>query len=456
MTAQLIKSNWWVPVMAVGLCSVVVVVVFDSMRANPYMEYLKRTGRGATSKMMEQQIGPVADVENAAPLFLKAISLLEAMHAADRIVLNKRLLGIIDKLSLSDTINQGVRETLAGHMAAYRKVLPLIHEGAKRPHFRMDASHDGRDSLQAMIALQRWENLYSLSTVLIYEGLDAIARQDLNCLESCLETALRLPVLFAQEPRGRSVDLAATQVGDAFFLLEHALSRTALSREALERLQRILEDPYYHSFSAMKAANAYALATGLERYHAGGFQLEGHHLDIMRATMTFLMSAGDLDNHIQPLYLILLADTICLQETVEEASRAYNDFFRNLDTRDVYGYPDYSMEMTGLMDEYEPWRFGYLASAAVVRAAVAVARYRVDHQRLPEALIDLAPDYLSDIPRDPFTKNDPLGYHQKEDRVVIESRGYDVMLLRPGNKGNKEMKRQVQIRFSILRSPQDL
>jgi len=96
------------------------------------------------------------------------------------------------------------------------------------------------------------------------------------------------------------------------------------------------------------------------------------------------MSSGDLENQIQPLYLILHAHAICLQETVEEASIAYND-----------------------LGKYEPWRFDYFASAAVLRVAVAVARYRVDRQRLPETLIDLVPDYLPEVPRDPFAKMTP-------------------------------------------------
>ena len=43
------------------------------------------------------------------------------------------------------------------------------------------------------------------------------------------------------------------------------------------------------------------------------------------------------------------------------------------------------------------------AGRALIRSALAATAYKLDHGRYPDALDQLVPDYLTDIPRDPFT-----------------------------------------------------
>jgi hypothetical protein len=62
-----------------------------------------------------------------------------------------------------------------------------------------------------------------------------------------------------------------------------------------------------------------------------------------------------------------------------------------------------------------------LACAAV---ALAAERYRLAHGRWPDALVDLKPAFLAQIPQDPFVPA-PLHYRRLEDGVVIYSIGLD-------------------------------
>jgi hypothetical protein len=54
----------------------------------------------------------------------------------------------------------------------------------------------------------------------------------------------------------------------------------------------------------------------------------------------------------------------------------------------------------------------------------ALERYRRANQRWPDALVDLVPTYLSDVPLDPFG-GAPLRYRRLDDGVVIYSVGPD-------------------------------
>ena len=56
------------------------------------------------------------------------------------------------------------------------------------------------------------------------------------------------------------------------------------------------------------------------------------------------------------------------------------------------------------------------------RAALAVERYRLDHEGFPDRLDQLAPDYLEKIPVDPFD-GAPLRYRVDEDVVTVYSIG---------------------------------
>jgi hypothetical protein len=66
---------------------------------------------------------------------------------------------------------------------------------------------------------------------------------------------------------------------------------------------------------------------------------------------------------------------------------------------------------------------GRLTMAGPSRVAVAVERYRRDHdQQVPQALTDLVPRYLTDIPHDPYSESTLL-YKRTDAEYVIYSVG---------------------------------
>ena len=63
----------------------------------------------------------------------------------------------------------------------------------------------------------------------------------------------------------------------------------------------------------------------------------------------------------------------------------------------------------------------FLRSAYV---ALAVERYRQTHGRWPDSLAALAPEFVKELPADPYSGS-PLKYQRREDGVVIYSVGPD-------------------------------
>lgn len=84
-------------------------------------------------------------------------------------------------------------------------------------------------------------------------------------------------------------------------------------------------------------------------------------------------------------------------------------------------------------------------------AALAVERYRLIHAgRLPEALTELVPDLLAEVPRDPFD-GQPLRYHRLKEGYVVYSVGPDRIDHGGREKPKKGGTSQFDVTFTVRR-----
>ncbi len=419
---QLVNRNRWLPILAAVLFLAIVIVMADSVRTSPYAHYLERVEKTVGHDALERQIASAPENDNAAALLLQAISLLDESSPEENNVLIERDSGMINRIAPGEPVPEALRQVLTDYVSRWAGVIPLIHEGARRTGFHVDVSFEFGNYRDIMAASVRNKRFRWLSGVLRFEGLDAIARGDEGRLETCLESALRLPLLLSLEPR-HFYAIAEFFASDAFFLLEHALSRNILSRNALERYQLLLEAPFYASLSVIRRAYAYALADRREWQLAKGFLCDDGDLDFYFATMWLLFHAGALETQERLFYDILLADAVCLQEPedIGKAFKEFREFFY------VYSRGRLDLQSSDLLLNAVLGQFDIFAQAATARMAVAAARFRLDHHRLPDTAEELIPDYLDEIPRDPLQQALPLGYHHEPDCVIVESKGYAIL-----------------------------
>jgi hypothetical protein len=73
-------------------------------------------------------------------------------------------------------------------------------------------------------------------------------------------------------------------------------------------------------------------------------------------------------------------------------------------------------------EDYEPY-FELLAYARIAECALLATQYRNDTGNLPDTLEALVPHYLHELPRDPYTYEQPLRYRRAADRLVVYSIG---------------------------------
>ncbi len=96
----------------------------------------------------------------------------------------------------------------------------------------------------------------------------------------------------------------------------------------------------------------------------------------------------------------------------------YLHFARNLvgDSLTYISIPSFSRYVDGLFDS--------LAKLELTRVFLALRCYELEHGALPGTLTELAPEYLDEVPLDPFTEA-PFGYEPAGDRPRIYSVGPD-------------------------------
>lgn len=436
---QLINSNRWLPILAAVLFVAIVIVIADALRISPYVRHMERISRTADRDVRERQITSVSENDNAASLLLQAISILAESSSSGNAVLTEWNQEMTNRITPGKPVPEALRQVLTNYVSRWAGVIPLIHEAARRNGFYVDVSYDPENFRDVIAASARIEGFRWLSGVLRFEGLDAIARGDGYRLEACLESALRLPLLLSLEPQ-HFYDIAEFFAYDAFFLLEHALSRNILSRNALESYQILLEAPFYASLSVIQQAYAYDMEDQMEEHRAKGFLFECGNLDFYFTTLWLLFHAGTMETHERLFYDTLVADAVCLHKP-EDIGKALKEFSAlvnaysqvPLDLRssdnlfNVYGqarldYWSYSMLFDAALGQFE-----IFARAATARMALAAARFRLDKDRLPDTPEELIPDYLDEIPRDPFQQALPLGYYLEPDCVIVESKGFAIL-----------------------------
>jgi hypothetical protein len=61
----------------------------------------------------------------------------------------------------------------------------------------------------------------------------------------------------------------------------------------------------------------------------------------------------------------------------------------------------------------------------LLTVSLALRAYQVEHQKYPASLAELVPEYLEQIPTDPFSLKQPLRYRVKGEEYLLYSIGPD-------------------------------
>lgn len=378
---------------------------------------------------------------------------------------------------------QGFHEALRAYVEANSEALRLVREGvatgvfdANRfmwPRTRDEGPEPPLSSIHGTeyfiyghpfgyLSRLRWSRtptgLSSLETLIELSALDAILREDWETLMQMMELAWGMVSAIMNQHGMPEVMLDNLGAGfKAFSMLEIALNRMNIDNTELDRIRDQMEhltggrhqfimmayENYLHDgFKAFDIAREaaqtpyhwhvprygrqffdYAFEPILEAWLSDlGFSQQYQLHQLMNALrIGEYYRYGGLDGMITPspgytgwrIYTSVRRSNIHDYQyffAEEKDFNALSSEARQLEDEEQVLWPYFGY--------YEPY-LSLLAYARVAECALAAAKYRNDTGRLPDTLDALVPRYLSAVPRDPHTYEQPLKYRRFSDRLVI-------------------------------------
>lgn len=330
---------------------------------------------------------------------------------------NKSLLPIFGQAELPECPNRLSTKSLAlieDFLTDNAKALQLLHQATtlSRARYPIDLSQGFNVLLPSLGDIRHGARLLTLQahTHLGKKQTDQ-ALQALLAIFSTADTLKDEPILISC-----LVKIACESL--AYDTIEHLLNHTGLNSQQLSTLQSDLAD--IDNKTTLNRAFIGERCLGQEIFTNPGGAAAG----ITPVAFNAMRITGLLE--IQNItYLDLLTDFI------QAAQLEYPDnYHKALELEaQIDALPFYQFIVRNFAPAFSRVFIIHTRSHTrilLVRTALAIEQFRLTHNRLPDALDELVPDFLTEVPRDPFAPDSqPLRYRRNDNGYTLYSIGED-------------------------------
>lgn len=346
----------------------------------------------------------------------------------------------------AEPLPEGMKKAIAHHLKMNAEALDLLRQGAAMPACRWPVDF----TLGSFVEQSHLHRLRGGVRLLALEAMYSAERVDSERASDALMAGLGLARSLDKEP-----SLSSHQIGRvpclsiALGALDRVLNRTVLTNGQLARLEQALREAEDTNGYARGLAGDWCLAADAMR-NARTLQGWMQEPRILIDAAEVLVLGDHERTELLALYQALIAAS---QTPLDDRLDALNAAPRVLSpglSRGVLAKMAAVPIMHTVVGEI---RIGARLRAA--RTALAIERYRLMHGRLPELLDDLVPEFLAEIPNDPFGDG-PVMYKRLDTGFVVYSIGVDEE--DDGGKeqgrdenGRKEDIREVDLTFTVER-----
>lgn len=427
-------SRWWFILLGVAL----LLVAFGAYRAiriamvRNKREALRAEGYPVTLEELNEWYRKPPPEENAAPVYRKALSALKDLPEEDR----EKVPFVMGAqppppgAAPSPEAAKAARE----HLARNERALQLAHEAAGLERCRYPV--DLRDGFATN--LPHLQKLRSLARLLGLRALMAATQGQPARAARAVKTSIAAAESLKEEPLIVSQLARMACLGISWDSLRHAMTRVRMTGDDLGALGKALKEAGDGSADALKRGligdlcilqgeNLEALLrmTGSVPTSTSG-QLFGPDWG-WSGQLLFYRLAGmkgrdrltllEQYEKIEKLFKKPPPKQIAAAEAIERRVGAHGGSGADwMNLLVAMGFPAVPRAVVAHL------RTVVLLRAA--RAATAVERFRREQGRLPDDLSELTPDYLQEVPKDPFDGK-PLRYKKVDRGYLIYSIGDD-------------------------------
>lgn len=382
-----------------------------SNRVEVRLEAIRAAGFPATPEELDDWYPEPPVGENAAYVFQKAFSKFAlSLTKEDREAMP--VFGRGELPAHGESLPEEMRDRIAAHVQRNAEALELLCQAARMDQCRypVDLTAGPWMLLPHLSRLRQAARLLRLQTVLAAE------QNDPDQAEQAILASLGVGRSLAREPIFISnlVRIACNSITRKS--LEYAVGRTTFTDAQLLRMQQAFaaaEDP-----AAMARALAGERCTGVAAFNmvipvGGGAGIPP----------TFPLRITGLLDMDEQWYLDIMGDYVeAAALPLEERQKASEEIAKQ--TQDIPKYCFFSRLLTPALVRAFDEDLKGIARLRCAVTGLVIERYRLADGRLPDALSDLVPKYLSGIPADPFDGN-PLHYRKPDKGYIVYSIGWD-------------------------------
>jgi hypothetical protein len=262
---------------------------------------------------------------------------------------------------------------------------------------------------QALL-LPHAQNLRSVSRMLVLEAYARAHRGDTEGVAETLQTMLITPRALDKEPIFVSQLVQNAMNSIALDMLEKMLNSLEFSDEDLQQLQQTVQQTDLES--GMRGAMLGERVLGLQAIQNPG-QLN------VQVPVRLPNRNEELAVYLKFMRKLVDASRKPFPDALDGVAQVSQEFKEELQGASFGGvrYPLIAQLLPAMDAVFEATARGTAATQAT-ETLIAVARFRKQHARLPDSLDELVPDFLSEVPMDPFDGK-PLRYLITDDGTAV-------------------------------------
>ena len=418
----------WKVLQTLVILLVIIIAVFVAFRLilklklHARFDAIRAEGYPATCAELDALYTIHESAENAADTFIDSFSSYEIWGGEEK----RKLLPVVGlaKLPLrTEPLTEETKALVTRYIADNQQALELLHKGAAIEHSRyhVDLSK-GLEALNLDFSnIRHGARLLKLEAILDAEnGKPEQAAGSITSAFGLARSLSKEPMLVSQLVRIACQELAVST-------LERAVNRTEFSDEQLADLSRTLvnaEDP-----CAMIRAFVGERCMGISILKMPAAKIlpllsiesnRPHPLGALKITLYRFAGLADMG---AAIYLDLMSDYIKAIQLPspqrQEAADAVDARFEKISRIHILVHV-----IMPALSRCTTIDLRIAAQLRSARAGLAVQRYRLAANKLPDTLTELVPTYLDAVPEDPFDGKE-LRYKKLETGFVVYSIGED-------------------------------
>lgn len=350
----------------------------------------------------------------------------------------------------TEPLPDGMKKIIAHHLERNVDTLEFLHEGAAIPEGRWPV-----DFLQGFNAeLSHLAQIREGARLLMLEAMYKAEHGDNEGATDAVLAAIGVAHSLEKEPILMSQLVRLACLGISRDTLEQTLNRTALTDAQLTRIQQALREAEDTDGFVRGFVGERCMAADLMRH--GGPAGAPAPMPGVPMRLYDVVGLNAIDTRV-------LLDTY--KGIIDAARTPLDDRLAGMHAADALydQIPSYCMISRMIMPAIARAIEADIRTAAQFRAArtaLAVERYRLAHGELPESLDDLVPEFLDQVPKDPFGDG-PVKYKLLESGFMVYSIGIDEEddggkepgWIERNNKRRREDIREVDLTFTVERTP---